>query len=333
MFSIVAITLHQHKKIFRKTFANIQRLDWKKTMYPRYPAIGKVTLKAHVPERSNTHGVYSGEISSPLVELDICGPKNVAKAFKPLVRERAFDVSELSLMTYLQARAYGKPLVLLPAVVLARFQHGFLACLADAKLSGPKDLEGKRIAIRSYTVTTVTWMRAILQRQFGVDVDRITWVAFEDSHLAEFKDPLNVERIELGDRTIEDLVLDGTVDAAVLAKPPINERLRPVIADPQEAAKAWLEKQGALQVNHLYAVDTALSEQRPDVVRAIYGMLKQAKSAAPKTELGIDLHPFGIQANRRNFEVAIACAYDQKLIQRRFAVEDLFDETTLALDD
>ena len=296
-----------------------------------YPISGPLRLKTHLADRPSTHAVITGEIASPLVTLDVCGPKSTSKGFKPLVRERAFDVSELSIMTYLQAKAYGKPLVLLPAVVLGRFQHAFLACRADGGISDPRQLEGRRVAIRSYTVTTVTWARAILQWQYGVDLDTVTWVAFEDSHLSEFQDPPNVERIDLAGRTIEDLLIDGIVDAAILSAKPSDERLRPLLPDPAEASRLWLEKYDAIQINHMFVVDADLSRERPDVVRAIYDMLKRGKQAAPKTELGVDVLPFGVETNRRNLEVAIACAYDQQLIPRKYAVEELFDETTLAM--
>lgn len=298
-----------------------------------YPTTGPLHLKTHLADRPSTHAIITGEINSPLVTLDVCGPKSTSKGFKPLVRERAFDASELSIMTYLQAKAYGKPLVLLPAVVLGRFQHAFLACRADSIITEPRQLEGLRVGIRSYTVTTVTWARAILQWQYGVDLDKITWVAFEDSHLAEFSDPSNVERIDLAGRTLEELLAEGVVDAAILSSKPSDERLRPLLQDPSEASQQWLDRYKAIQINHMFVVDAELSRERPDVVHAIYDMLRRGKQGAPKTELGVDILPFGIEANRLNLELAIACAYDQKLIPRKYDVEELFDETTLALRD
>lgn len=295
-----------------------------------YPKSGPLTLKAHLADRTNTHAIVSGEITSPLVRLDICGPQAVSKGFKPLVRDGAFQFSELSIMTYLQAKAYGKKLTLLPAVVLGRFQHGFMACRAGDDIQ-PGNLKGRRVGIRSYTVTTVTWARAILQLQYGVDIDEVLWVAHEDSHLAEFQDPPTVERIELDGRTLEQLLIDGAIDVAVLSKLPTDPRIRSLIADPAAAAKDWHARFGGIQINHMVVVEEALSAERPDVVQEIYAMLLRAKLTAPKTELGIDVLPFGVDANRRNLELAIECAAAQNLIPNRFEVDDLFDETTRAL--
>ena len=297
----------------------------------RYPKTGPLRLSAHLGDRTNTHGILSGAIRSPLVELNICGPKGVAQGFKPLVREAAFEVSELSIMTYLQAKAYGKPLVLVPAVVLGRFQHVFIACRTDFGDAGPRALEGRRVGIRSYTVTTVTWARAILTRQYGVDVDKITWVAYEDSHLAEFRDPANVERIDMAGRTLEQMLIDGDIDAAVLGREANDPRLCTLFPDAEQAARDWYRRFGTLQLNHLFVVNTELSQQRPDAVRAIYDMLHRAKQAAPKTELGLDVLPFGVANTRPHLQCAIDCAFEQKIIPRRFTADELFDDTTRAL--
>ncbi|WP_295044696.1 hypothetical protein [uncultured Paracoccus sp.] len=291
-----------------------------------------LALSTHLADRPNTRGIISKDITSPLVTLNICGPASVAKGFKPLVRDGAFDASELSLITYLQARAHGKPLVLLPAVVLGRFQHGYLAVRADSPITHPRQLQGLRVGIRSYTVTTATWARAILEMQYGVDIDRITWVTHEDSHLAEFVDPPNVTRIDLGGRTPEEMLAAGDLDAAVLGRPVSDPALRTLFADPMRAAQDWYDRFGALQVNHMVVVNAALSAERPDVVREIYRMLKQAAAAAPRSELGLDALPFGVEANRRNLEIAISAAHQQGLIPRAFHVDELFDETTLALN-
>jgi 4,5-dihydroxyphthalate decarboxylase len=228
----------------------------------------------------------------------------------------------------LQALQYGKPLVLLPAVVLGRFQHDFLATRADSPLR-PDDLAGRRVGVRSYTVTTVAWVRAILQHQYGVDPRRVTWVAYEDAHLAEFRDPANVERFERGDRTLDQLLLAGEFDAAILNAPVKNQPgLRPLIADPTAASAAWFARFGVITINHLFVVNTALSRERPDLVREIYGLLHAAKNETPILDRGVDILPFGVENNRRHLAFAIECALEQGLITRRFTVDELFDDTT-----
>src|SRR5256714_12359258 len=123
---------------------------------------------------------------------------SVATMFKRVVRDLEFDVAEMAIMTHLIAKAHGKPYRLLPFVVLARFQHPFLVYNAARGALAPEDLHGKRVGVRSYSVTTGAWIRHILAEDHGVDIGRIKWVTFEEAHVAEFRDPPNVERAPAG---------------------------------------------------------------------------------------------------------------------------------------
>lgn len=245
--------------------------------------------------------------------FDFADVKLPQHAFKRVVRDLEFDLSELALVTYLLAKAHGKPYRLLPAVVTARFQHPFLVSTRNFK---PKDLEGKRVGQRSYSVTTATWVRGLLMDE-GVDLGGIRWVTFEEPHVAEFRDPPNVERAPAG-KDMVSMLLAGELDAAIVGEIPKDERLRPVFADPDAAAKAWCKRTGAsVQINHMVVVKNGVSQEKAS---EWYGLLLKSKAAAgnPAT------NPFGIEENRRNLEVAIDCVYRQKMIPRRFTVEELF---------
>ena len=165
------------------------------------------------------------------------------KAFKPMVREHAYDASEMALVTYLQAKAYDKGLRLLPAAMLARFQHGTHAVQRRARQARRRaDLPGCRIGVRAYSQTTGAWLRGILQNDYGVDLSRVQWVTFEDGHVAEAKDPPGVIRAEpTSDMT--KMLIDGELDAAIYgAELPNDARLQSVIPDPDAAARAWYAK-------------------------------------------------------------------------------------------
>jgi 4,5-dihydroxyphthalate decarboxylase len=238
---------------------------------------------------------------------------SVATAFKRVVRDLEFDVAEMAIMTFLVAKAFNKPYRLLPFVVMARYQHPYLV---TNKSFGPKDLEGKRVGVRSYSVTTGAWIRGILMEDHGVDISRIQWVTFEEAHVAEFRDPPNVQRASAG-KSIEAMLLAGELDAAILGAIPTDPRLKPVIRDPDEAGKRWGQKHGAIQLNHLVGVKSTVSK---GTAEEIYGMLLESKQAAGDPPM----LPHGVEANRRNLEIAIDCAYKQHMIPRRFAVEELF---------
>ncbi|HEY7140631.1 MAG TPA: hypothetical protein VIE44_11065 [Methylomirabilota bacterium] len=237
-------------------------------------------------------------------------------AFKRVVRDLEFDVAELALMTFLLAKAHGKPYRLLPAVLTARFQHATLAYNPERGTLSPDQLAGKRVGMRSYSVTTATWVRGILAEDYGVDLGKVRWVTLEDPHVAEFRDPPNAARMPPG-TDLTAMLLAGELDAAVLAEPPKDGPLRTLIPDPAAAALAWKAKHGAIQINHMVTVKSTVPDS---AARDIYAELESSREAAGSPEM----NPFGVEENRRNLEVAIDCMVRQEMIPRRFAVEELF---------
>jgi 4,5-dihydroxyphthalate decarboxylase len=278
-----------------------------------------------------TQALKRGELKSSSVSLEFADVKTVSTAFKRVVRDLEFDCSELAVVTFLMAKAYGKPLVLLPAVVMARFQHPHIVYNMERGPLSPADLAGRRVGTRSYTVTTSTWLRGILADDYGVDLARVKWVTFEDAHVAEFRDPPSVERAPEG-KELTAMLLAGEIDAAILPAVPADPRLKPLIPDPAAAAEAWRKKYNAIQINHMVVVKESLSRSRPDAVREIYKLLESSKKAAKLPKDGeLDVNPFGLEANRRNLEVVIDTVYRQRMIPKRFSVDELFDDVTRKL--
>jgi len=239
------------------------------------------------------------------------GFKLPQQAFKRVVRDLEFDFAELALVTYLLAKAYGKPYRLLPAVLTARFQHPYLVCLKSNSFK-PQELKNKRIGQRSYSVTTAAWIRGMLMEE-GVDLSTIKWVTFEEPHVAEFRDPPNVERAAAGKEIIP-MLLAGEIDAAIAGEIPKDERLVPIFGDPS----AWKAKHRAIQINHMVVVRR---DMPAEISGEIYELLKKSRKAAGDPEM----NPFGVEENRRNLEVAIDYVHKQGMIPRRFTVEELFE--------
>ena len=246
-----------------------------------------------------------------------------------------FDAAELAIMTYLQAKGWGVPLVALPVVVHGRFQHGQLAYNAERGHLRPEDLPGRRVGVRTYPQTTPTWIRGILQNEFGVDLSRINWVTIEDGHVPEYQDPPNTQRAPAGKNVLA-MLLAGEVDAAILTADQFksNPQLKPLIPNPKEAAADWYKKNGAVQVNHIFSVKESLAKANPEAVKEIFRLFVASKKAAGEKRGvdGIDFVPVGYTANRRNFEVAAEYAWQQRLIPRHLDVDELFDETTRTLE-
>ncbi len=259
----------------------------------------------------------------------------ITKAFKPMIRQGAYDISEMAIATYVQARAYNKPIWLLPAALLARFQHRTIVCNSQYSKLRPKDLEGKTVGVRSYSQTTVMWARGILSAEYGVDLDKIDWVTFEDGHLAEYAEPSNARRAPAG-RNVAEMLQAGEIDAGIMGNdlPKDDPRLVTVIADPERDAMAGYEKNKVIPINHMIVASEALIEQRPGIVREFVDMLSASKAAGHgSTEAGIDINPLGIGALRHSLETVIDHCLEQRLIDRRISVDELFHDATRELGE
>lgn len=290
-------------------------------------------LKTLLGDHATTLALKRGEVKPAGVALEIADVPQAFVAFKRVVRDLEFDVAELAIVTYLMARAHGKPYTLLPVVVLSRFQHPFLVYNAARGELRPGDLKGRRVGIRSYSVTTTMWLRGVLMNDYGLDIDTVHWVTTEEAHVAEFKDPPNVQRAPAG-RDLLSMLYDGELDAIVLGDKTLKDpRLKRLIPDPDQAAKAWHAHHRAIQINHMVVVKDTLSKSNPDAVREVYRLLKESKRRAPPPGPGeLDLTPIGLESMRRDLDIAIEYVHQQRLIPKRYAVDEIFDDVTRKLD-
>src|SRR3954453_2052988 len=222
-------------------------------------------LRTLLGDHPGTAALKNGSIKSDLVTLDFADYSPTHAGFKPMVREQAFDVSEMAIVTYLMAKSFGKPMVLLPVVVMARFQHAFALYNAKPRTLAPADLSGKRVGIRSFTTATGAWLRGILANDHAVDLDSIDWVTFEDAHVAEYKD--TAKRAPPGKQVMQ-MLIDGELDA-VLGEKSDHPDLRTLFADVAAEEKAWFARHGVRPINHMVVVSRALCETRPDLVREV----------------------------------------------------------------
>jgi 4,5-dihydroxyphthalate decarboxylase len=292
----------------------------------------KLKLSTMLGNYPNTRALKSGEIKSDLVDFDFVEVKVANQLFKKVVREAAYDVAELAIVTYLQAKTYNKPYILLPAVVVGRGQHHTIAYNAERGVLKPTDLAGKRVGVRAYTVTTSTWVRGILEQDCGVDPRKIEWVTFEDPHVAEYRDPDWIKRAPPG-KDLTQMLLDGELDAAVVGDKLPDPRLRHLFPDVEAVARKWAQSHGGIPINHMVVMRQDLAISRPDVAKELFRLLLASKRATQPPVEGGALDPlrFGVEACRPTLEIIIDYAARQGLIPKKIAVDDLFDDVTRAL--
>lgn len=278
-------------------------------------------LRTLLGDYPGTAALKSGAVKSDTVAFDFADYSPAHKGFKPMVREAAFDVSELAIVTFLMAKSFGKPMVLLPNVVVARSQHGYALYNAKHGTLKPSDLNGKRVGIRSFTTTTGAWLRGILANDYGVDLDSIDWVTFEEAHVAEFQD--TTKRAPAGKQVVQ-MLIDGELDA-VLGEKSDHPDLKPLFADVAAEEKAWFEKHRVMPINHMVVVSQTLSDTNPAAVREVHRLLDASAAASPAAPR------FSADEMRRSLELIIHYCTQQKLIPRAFEVDELFDDVTRAL--
>jgi 4,5-dihydroxyphthalate decarboxylase len=281
----------------------------------RSPTEVTMRLRTLLGDHPCTKALKDGSLKSDLVTFDFADYSPTNRGFRPMVREGAFDVSEMAIVTYLMAKSFGKPMVLLPSVVLARFQHAYALYNAKSGTMIPADLNGKRVGIRSFTTTTGAWLRGILANDCGVDLDSIDWVTFEDAHVAEFRD--TTKRAPAGKEIIQ-MLIDGELDA-VLGEKSELPGLKPLFPDVGREEKSWFAKHGVTPINHMVVVSEGLAQNHPEAAREVFRLLRESATLAPAAS-----PRFSADEMHRSLGMIIRYTAQQGLIPRACAVDELF---------
>ncbi|SDV50601.1 4,5-dihydroxyphthalate decarboxylase [Chitinasiproducens palmae] len=292
----------------------------------------RTRLSAMMGTYGKTRPLKDGTLQSPLLELAFAPVDTAQKAFKDVVRREQYDVSELAIITYLQAFEAGKPYLLLPFVMNGNFHHGSVWCRDDATF-GPTDLAGKRVAMRAYTQTTPTWVRGLLADEYGMRLEEVRWLSQEGAHVEGYDEPPWVSRLDPG-TDLETLLRTGEVDAIIagggLSKEP---GIRPLLDAPADAAARWYARTGIVPINHVVTIRQSVADGRPDLVRELYGLLLESRTrdTAYVPAQQPDLQPTGFEALAPALTLAVRYAYEQRLIKRMFSLGELYGSVRGAL--
>jgi len=311
----------------------------------------ELKLRTVTRTQGNNKALKDGTVKPQTCEFEFVEVDPLIDAFRRMVRGLEFDVCEMALTTYITARAHGKRLTGLPIFVVRAFHHGAIVYNMRSGIKTPKDLEGRRVGVnRGYTVTSGLWARGVLQHQYGVDLDKITWVLSGDEHVAEYRPPSNVVPIEKGTK-MADLVASGELPAAIgleIESPDVKQ----LIPNAAEAGLEALRSRGHYPINHLIVVKDELLDAHPNLAPDIFNAFAEAKrdyirrlcSGQIQNSTRVDdLHrqvmeitgrdplPYGIAPNRQALEDIIQYAVEQRIIARPVTVQELFAPNTHAL--
>lgn len=315
----------------------------------------KLKLTLAIAEHPHTAAIRSGAIPIEGVEPEFITVKPQIGAFRRMVRDTEFDVCEIAPTTYIIARAYGKPFKALPVFVVRRFHHAGILVRPDADIREPKDLEGKKVGVRAYSVTTGVWLRQMLIDDFNVDNSKITWVVDDEEHVQELKLPSNVEHAPEG-TSLADMMASGAIQAGVEAAAGIGRTGAPtggwqeveadypdLLPNATELEADSYRRTGVYPMHGTIVVKDEILDAHPWVAKSLFEAFDRAKrewleklsAKGPQnaTEkkyvklmdiVGPDPLPYGIEENRATIEALEKTAFDQGLTPKRMSIDDLF---------
>jgi 4,5-dihydroxyphthalate decarboxylase len=289
-----------------------------------------------------TRPIKQARINSGRLKLDLVEVEQIVPMMRRMCRGLEFDICEMAFTTYICARAVGLPFTAIPVFVTRNFHHWAIFYNVNSGIRGPKDLEGRKVGVnRGYTVTTGLWARGVLQSEYGVDLNKITWIPTDDEHVKEFAAPKNVDYRFRGAK-MRDLLVSGEIDAALGEIGVEAPEIKPLIPDAQNAAFDWFRRTGIYPINHGLVVKDTLLKQMPWIADELLRMFEAAKAeylkdlegsagvsswdkaAVANAKVVGDPFPFGIDKNRKALEAITQFALDQKMVPRRYSVEELF---------
>ncbi len=318
-----------------------------------------VRLTFAVADNSHVADIKSGAIAIANVAPEFVDVRPQIAAYRRMVRNLEFDVCELAPTTYLIARAFGAPIVALPIFLMRAFHHSGLLVRPDAGIAKPGDLEGKKVGVRAYSVTTGVWTRGILIDEYGLDSSKVTWVVDDEEHVTQMRLPPNVIHAQAGSSLV-DMMSKGEIQAGFAGNAGLGRagaptagweanRMTPGETYPdlfphaRELEAQWHERTGIYPMHGTIVVKECVLKERPWVARSLYDAFAQAKenwlpkmrsgaSNAPSDAklrsmmdiVGPDPLPFGMADNIRSIEALESFAWKQGLIPRRLSLSEMF---------
>jgi 4,5-dihydroxyphthalate decarboxylase len=311
------------------------------------------TLSVVLGEYPHGQALLDGRVAVNGYETEPVHVTPVIGAYRRMIRDLEFDVCELAPVSYLMARQAGVPITAIPVFLNRRFHHGDIQCAADSGIRVPTDLEGRRVGVRAYTVSTGVWVRGVLRNEYGVDVDKITWVVDDDDHV-EGHTPANVERITDG-RSLGELLRAGDIDAAFTGnagtgragapragwtaaadRPATGSEPYSLFPDADVLGLDWYLRTGIYPLHSLIAFRAELAERDPDLPTALYAALVESKqqqlandpqwTQQPRLgrqarQIGGDPVPYGVGANKVSLTAIVRYSREQGLLDADFPTD------------
>ena len=317
-------------------------------------------LKIAIASYGHTKALKDGAVPITGVEADFVEVVPIIGAFRRMVRDVEFDICEMAPTTYMIARSLGAPFIALPIFLMRRFHHGGFVVRPDAGIKVPKDLEGKKVGVRAYSVTTGVWTRGIFINEYELDSAKVTWVVDDEEHVAALKLPPNVVHAPQG-KSLQSMMKAGEIQAGFTgpagvgrAGPPISgwdkdsaaaaaaDTYPELIANVEQIEADWFRRSGIYPIHGLVVVKDEHIKNYPWLARSLMDAFMASKAPylrelrgghgdSPENKryrnflsLMSDPLPYGMAANRASIEALVTYSLQQKLIPSRPQLDQVF---------
>ena len=272
-----------------------------------------------------------------------------------MFRDQEFDICEQSLASFVMSRARSDDFVATPVFPRRLFSQLCMFVNVDSGIDEPRDLIGKKVAVWSFQTTLCVLAKGDLKSEYGAPWEEMRWYVQHHEEIPwEGGEGLSIQNIPDG-KDAGEMLVAGEVDALFHPLPPpavlrAPGRVRRLFPDSRAEALRHFEKFGYCPVMHLLVFARELVAREPWLPAAMIDVWEDAKRRTDefyddpafsmlmfarneyewqRDNMGPDLFPNGLRANRANLERFIGYLADQRLIDAPVPVESLFDDSVL----
>ncbi len=314
--------------------------------------MAKLRLTLACGEYEITRALVEGKVQPEGIELIPLTMPSPERHWR-MIRHQEFDICEFSMCNYLVSKAKGEPLMAIPVFPHRRFRHSYVFVNTQAGIERPKDLEGKRVGLRTTQNTAGLWMRGILQHYYGVSIKEIQWIIQDEEPISlGSREGLPSKRVA-PDENIDDLLIKGELEAVIYPDTlPSFSRgdtaVKRLFTDPKKEEMRYYRDTGIFPIMHTVVIKGGVVDQFPWVAKNLWDAFQKAKEMCyrrmedprkialawvmhhleeQKQILGHDPWVYGLTENRNNLETLITYAHEQDLIHRKVGLGELFIES------
>jgi 4,5-dihydroxyphthalate decarboxylase len=309
-----------------------------------------------------TSALANGTIQPDGIDLNY-QTLSVEETFFRMLRNREFDVAELSLSSYCVTRDANDPdFVAIPVFPSRFFRHSCIFVSTQSDIKKPEQLVSKRVGVPEYQMTAPVWIRGLLKDEYGIDPASVLYFTGgeEQSGRTEklalrLPSRFKVTAIDAS-QTLSRMLADGDIDALYTARAPTTfhsepERVRRLFPNYVEVEKDYFRRTGIFPIMHVVAIRRDVYEKNRWVAQSLFKAFQAAQlqtyeqlrsSASLQTmlpwqiaavedtvaTLGQEWWPYGVERNRHVLETFLRYHHEQGLSRRLLTVDDLFTPET-----